>query len=212
MRIKIAPSILSADLSCIREELRKCEEGGADLIHVDVMDGHFVPNITMGPVVVKWVKRSTSLPVEVHLMIEDPARYAENFAQSGADWATVHVESKTAKEAVKKFRDLGLRVGVALNPDTPPNVLENFDYDYILVMTVYPGFSGQKFIEWASNKITEIRDFFKGDVMVDGGINVETAGIVVRKGANILAAASAVFKGDVAENIRNLRRAAESAL
>lgn len=211
--VKIAPSILSADLSCLREVLKLCELGGADIIHVDVMDGHFVPNITMGPVVVKWMRKCTDLPLEAHLMIEEPVRYVRMFIEAGIDMATLHAESKNIEEAAKILRSEGVRVGIALNPDTPVEILKNYDfYEYILVMTVYPGFAGQKFIEWASDKIPLIRRFYDGDIMVDGGINFETAKIVVRKGANVLAAATAIFNGNVIENIKRLREEAESLL
>lgn len=192
--IKIAASILSADLSCIREVLMQCEIGGADIVHVDVMDGHFVPNITMGPVIIKWIRKYTKLPLEAHLMIENPAKYSAMFVDAEVDMVTLHVESRNVEEAAKFLKKEGIEVGLALSPDTSPDVLRMFNfYDYVLVMTVYPGFAGQKFLEWASDKISIIRKFYDGDIMVDGGINNETAKIAVKKGANILAAATAIF-------------------
>lgn len=199
--LKIAPSILSADFSKLGREIAEVEQGGADWIHVDVMDGHFVPNITIGPLVVKSIKPLTKLPLDVHLMIEDPDRYIESFIQSGADIVSVHAEStKHLHRTIHLIKSLGAKAAVAINPATP---LENLNYvledlDMVLLMTVNPGFGGQSFIPSVLPKIKELRKIinqkgFDIDIEVDGGINEETSKLAVEAGANILVAGSYIF-------------------
>ncbi len=199
--IKIAPSILSADFACLREQIHRVEAAGADLIHCDVMDGHFVPNITMGPLVIKAARRSTALPVEVHLMIEAPERYLSAFREAGADRIIVHVETcPHLHRVVHQVRETGAGVGVALNPATSLTTVEEIlpDIDLLLIMTVNPGFGGQAFIEATINKIHRARQMIAalGKVIwieVDGGIDNDTASRVVEAGAQILVSGSAIF-------------------
>jgi ribulose-phosphate 3-epimerase len=211
MNIKIAPSILSADFSCLKKELDAVRAAGADLIHVDVMDGHFVPNITIGPVVVKDIRKATKLALDVHLMIENPGCYLKPFIQAGADMLTVHIETAGVAQIRGMKRLLarhGVRLGVSLNPSTPlSRIVPLLDtVDFVLVMSVNPGFGGQEFIEAALPKIAAIRKRFKGDIAVDGGINESTAGLVIEAGANVLAAGSYIFKsGNYRTAIRRLR-------
>ncbi len=198
MRIKIAPSILSADFSCLAAELKKVKRAGADLIHVDVMDGHFVPNITIGPVVVKYMRKATSLPLDVHLMIENPAKYIGAFVNAGSDMITVHIETVTLKELAAIARGLkksGVKLGISLNPATPLSKIKKVLplVDFVLVMSVNPGFGGQAFIPQALKKIKQLRAIFKKDIAVDGGINNITAKLVKNAGANVLAAGSYIF-------------------
>lgn len=198
MKIKIAPSVLSADFSKLASELKKVKQAGADLIHVDVMDGHFVPNITVGPVVVKYLRRATSLPLDVHLMIENPAKYVDDFVKAGSDMITVHIEALSLKELAaiaKKLKAKGVKLGISLNPGTPLAKIKKTLplVDFVLVMSVNPGFSGQAFIPGAINKIRQLREIFKKDISVDGGINNLTAKLVKDAGANILAAGSYIF-------------------
>jgi len=198
MKIKVAPSILSADFSCLSAELKKVERAGAELIHVDVMDGHFVPNITVGPVVVKYLRKSTSLPLDVHLMIENPAKYIGAFVNAGSNMITVHIETVTLKELAAIARGLrksGVKLGISLNPATPLNKIKKALplVDFVLVMSVNPGFGGQAFIPQALKKIKQLRAIFKKDIAVDGGINKLTAKLVKNAGANVLAAGSYIF-------------------
>jgi ribulose-phosphate 3-epimerase len=213
-KIKIAPSILSADFSCLAEELKKIERAGADLVHIDVMDGHFVPNITIGPVVVKYIRQATRLPLDVHLMIENPQKYIDDFARSGSDMITLHIETISAvrfASCARRLKAKGIRAGVSLNPPTPLAKIKKYlKYaDFVLVMSVNPGFSGQGFIPSAVAKVRQLRSIFKGDISVDGGINDQTARLVIRAGANILAAGSYVFGAkntrSAIERIRNAR-------
>jgi ribulose-phosphate 3-epimerase len=200
--IRIAPSILAADFARLGDEIRAAEAAGADCIHVDVMDGRFVPNITIGPVVVAALRAVTKLPFDVHLMIVEPERYLEDFATAGADLIMVHAEaSPHLHRTVQHIRSLGKRAGVALNPHTPLSVLDVVlpDLSQVLLMTVNPGFGGQKFIPGVVPKIRALRDELTRrqlnvDIEVDGGITPETARIVVDAGANVLVAGSAVFK------------------
>jgi len=211
MKIKIAPSILSADFSCLDKELKKVALAGADLIHVDVMDGHFVPNITIGPVVVKDLRKCTKLPLDVHLMIKNPQNYTESFVKAGSDMITFHIE--TISVAVLKaqraiLRKKGIKIGISLNPATPlTKIIPVLKYvDFVLVMSVNPGFGGQNFIPSAISKISKLRAIFKGDISVDGGINEHTAKIVIEAGANVLAAGSYIFKSNNYKSaIRRLR-------
>jgi ribulose-phosphate 3-epimerase len=201
MKIKIAPSILSADFSRLGMEIEEVERGGAELIHIDVMDGHFVPNITIGPLIVESVKPCTKLPLDVHLMIENPERYVADFVKAGADLITVHQEATVhLHRLVHQVKDLGVKVGVALNPATPLETLTHIlpDLDMVLLMTVNPGFGGQKFIPSVLQKIETLRQNIQVqglniDIEVDGGINAVTAKSVVEAGANILVAGSAIF-------------------
>ncbi|MFA5156099.1 MAG: ribulose-phosphate 3-epimerase [Candidatus Omnitrophota bacterium] len=197
--IKIAPSILSADFSCLGKEIKKVEQAGADLIHVDIMDGHFVPNITIGPAVVKDIRRHTKLPLDVHLMIKCPWNFVAKFVDAGSDMITVHVETITAgrfKALAKNLKNRRIRVGISLNPATPmAKLIPVLKFcDFVLVMSVNPGFGGQDFMLQALPKIKQLRRVFKKDISVDGGINEKTAGLVISAGANILAAGSYIFK------------------
>ncbi|HPM43471.1 MAG TPA: ribulose-phosphate 3-epimerase [Candidatus Omnitrophota bacterium] len=205
----IAPSILSADFSRLGEEVRAVEKAGADWIHVDVMDGHFVPNITIGPVVLKWVRPVTKLPLDVHLMIKNPERYIESFAKAGADIITFHSEvEEDPKELVKMIRYYKKKVGISIKPKTDIGKIGPVlsMVDMVLVMTVEPGFGGQGFIFDCLPKIEEVRKVFKKDLQVDGGVNIETAPEVIKRGANILVAGTAVFgTKDYAGAIRKLR-------
>jgi len=215
---KIAPSILSADFSRLKEELEAVEAAGADLIHVDVMDGHFVPNLTIGPMVVEGLRKLTSLPLDVHLMIAEPERYTEAFVQAGGSWVTVHAEScASLPRAVKKIRQLGARPGVVLNPSTPLKVLDPVleRVDLILLMSVHPGFGGQAFMPSVLRKIERMRkrvdrNGYAVEIEVDGGIKVENIRRVSEAGADIFVLGTGIFKTkDYSETIRKLRREIE---
>ncbi|MCD6108252.1 MAG: ribulose-phosphate 3-epimerase [Thermoplasmata archaeon] len=200
--VLVAPSILSADFSKLGEEIKAVEMAGADWIHIDVMDGHFVPNLTIGPVVVKSIRKTTSLPFDVHLMISNPEKYIERFVDAGADILTVHIETvENPLEIINKIRDLGCKAGLTLNPDTPFKRISEFvsEVDLVLIMTVYPGFSGQKFKEEMIPKISEARkkiDSIRRDIYleVDGGINDKTSILAKNAGADVLVAGNHVFK------------------
>ena len=213
--IKIAPSILSADFGNLANAVKEAEQGGADLIHIDVMDGRFVPNITIGPDVIKSIRNVTELPFDVHLMISEPEKYIPKFLKAGSDIITVHVEATNhLHRAIQEIKEKGIQAGVALNPSTPISSAENVlgDIDMIVIMTVNPGFSGQKFIKTLLPKIKHTRDIIEKeglnlDLEVDGGIKPENAKLVVDAGAHIMVAGSAVFnsKATVSENIAKLK-------
>lgn len=218
MAVRIAPSILSADFTRLGEDIARAEAGGADWIHVDVMDGHFVPNLTIGVPVVKSIRPVTKLPLDVHLMIDNPDDYVESFAKAGADYITVHAEAAThLQRTLSHIRSIGKKAGVALNPATPESVLQYVlaDIDLVLVMTVNPGFGGQKFISEVVPKIARIRKMFDDAgfpnvlISVDGGINDDTARKVVDAGANVLVAGSSVYGAPSVEGaIKGLKEAA----
>ena len=201
MVLKIAPSILSADFGNLEDEIKKVEKAGADLIHIDVMDGHFVPNITIGPLIVKAARKATKLPLDVHLMIENPDKYIASFAKAGADIITVHVEaSRNIREDIGKIRENQVKPGLVVNPDTPVEKL--FPYldqvEMVLIMSVHPGFAGQKFMPEILPKVEKLSlelgvRGLEVDIEVDGGITPETAPQVIKAGANILVAGSAIF-------------------
>ncbi|WP_457756083.1 ribulose-phosphate 3-epimerase [Thermodesulfatator indicus] len=213
--MKIAPSILSADFGRLAEEVKAITEAGADVIHIDVMDGHFVPNITIGPVVIKAIREASSLPFDVHLMITNPDNYLEDFAKAGADWLSVHVEAAVhLHRTISRIKELGKKAGVVLNPATP---IESVDYileevDFVLIMSVNPGFGGQKFIPSALRKIRELKQLIRSrgidiPIQVDGGVNLETLAEVVKAGTDIVVAGSAIFgTEDYAKTIKAFRQ------
>ena len=200
--MKIAPSILSSDFSRLKDEIQAVESAGADWLHVDVMDGHYVPNITIGPVVVESIRKVTRLPLDVHLMITDPDKYAPEFIKAGADWVSIHPETcKEPKATLKKIRDLGAKASIAVNPDIPLDKVEAYfpDIDMVLMMTVFPGFAGQAFIEDVLPKITAARRQIKERglsvlVEADGGIKADNIGRVVQAGAEVIVSGSGIFK------------------
>ncbi|HHT9110941.1 MAG TPA: ribulose-phosphate 3-epimerase [Candidatus Brocadiaceae bacterium] len=216
-KIKIAASILAANPVRFEEDIKKVEMAGIDMIHIDVMDGHFVPNITMGPFIIKGIKNVTHVPLDIHLMIEHPEKYIEAFAKVAGkgDYLTFHIETtKHPKDVISLIKKTGLKTGVSLNPDTKSKSIEDMldDIDLVLVMSVNPGFDGQKFIPDVLSKITRLRSLVtnKVDIAVDGGITTETVIDAVRHGANFIVAASAIYKnGDPANAIKTLRHIAE---
>ena len=212
---KIAPSILSADFTRLGEEIKAVEKAGADYIHIDVMDGHFVPNITVGPMIVAAARQATDLPLDVHLMIEGPDMYIDDFVKAGSDLITVHVETAThLHRLLGVIRDAGVKAGVALNPATPLSSIEYVlkNLDMAVLMTVNPGFAAQSFIPEALPKIRELKEIIaqKGievDIEVDGGINVKNIGQAAQAGANVFVAGSAIFGSrDYAETISVMRK------
>jgi ribulose-phosphate 3-epimerase len=221
MKIRLAPSILSADFSRLAEGIAEAEEGGADWIHVDVMDGHFVPNLTIGPPVVRAIRTVTQLPLDVHLMIEAPERFIDAFADAGADILTVHQEASIhLHRTLEAIRERGMRPGVAINPATPASTLEEIlpYVELVLVMSVNPGFGGQRYVPTSTAKIARIRRELEArslwgvELEVDGGIGPATIAEVVDAGASVLVAGAAVYnkQGTVAENLASLRSAAAS--
>ena len=215
-KIQISPSILSADFSQLGKEIKKLEDGGADLIHVDVMDGHFVPNLTIGPPVIKALRNYTKLPFDVHLMISPVHKYIKNFAEAGSDIITIHPEAtENLNESISLIKRLNKKVGISLNPDTNISVIETElkNIDLVLVMSVFPGFGGQKFIPETIKKIKDLKEIkdknnYNFDIEVDGGINFLNSKDVINAGANILVSGTTIFKennGDIKKNIEKLK-------
>ena len=215
-KIKISPSILSADFSQLGNEIKRLEKGGADLIHVDVMDGHFVPNLTIGPPVIKVLRKYSNLPFDVHLMISSVHKYIKDYAEAGADIITIHPEATdNLNNSIKHIKELGKKVGVSLNPETKTNIIKELltEIDLILIMSVHPGFGGQKFIPEVLGKIKELKNIklkenLKFDIEVDGGIDFNNSKLVVKAGANILVSGTTIFKnnnGDIKKNIEILK-------
>jgi ribulose-phosphate 3-epimerase len=214
--IKISPSILSADFSQLGKEISNLEKGGADLIHVDVMDGHFVPNLTIGPPVIKALRKYTKLPFDVHLMISPVHKYIKDFANAGSDIITIHPEAtKDLKESIMHIKELNKKVGVSLNPNTKIDVIKSHlsNIDLVLIMSVFPGFGGQKFIPETIKKIKDLKEIkdknnYIFDIEVDGGINFSNSKDVINAGANILVSGTTIFKennGDIQKNIETLK-------
>lgn len=219
--IKIAPSILAADFSKLAEEVQEVERAGAELIHIDVMDGHFVPNITMGPIVVEALRPVTSLPLDVHLMIENPDQYIEIFAKAGADYITVHVEAcPHLHRTIQLIRSFGVKPGVVLNPHTPVESIQHVldEIDMVLFMTVNPGFGGQKFIHSVIPKVKQLSDIIKEkgltiEIEIDGGINAETIVPCAQAGASIFVAGSAIYsQSDRSKALQEIKEAGERAI
>ncbi len=215
--IKIAPSILSSDFSQLKEEIQAVESAGADWLHVDVMDGHFVPNITIGPVVVESIRKVTRLPLDVHLMITDPDKYAPEFIKAGADWVSIHPDTcKDPKATLKRIHELGAKASIAVNPDVPLDKVETYlpEIDMLLMMTVFPGFAGQLFIEDVLPKIEKARrivDQRRLSILIeaDGGIKADNIGRVARAGAQVIVSGSGIFKtANYAATISSMRKAA----
>ena len=215
-KIQISPSILSADFSQLGNEIKRLEQGGADMIHVDVMDNHFVPNLTIGPPVIKSLRKHTKLPFDVHLMIDPVHKYIKNFAEAGSDIITIHPEAtKSLEESINLIKSFKKKVGVSLNPDTKIDVIKDVlsQIDLVLIMSVYPGFGGQKFMPEIIEKITNlkrIKDDMKlnFDIEVDGGVNFDNNQMIIEAGANILVSGTTIFKennGDVKKNIDLLK-------
>tara|TARA_Y100000591_G_C21652424_1_gene603559 strand:- start:172 stop:831 length:660 start_codon:yes stop_codon:yes gene_type:complete len=215
-KIQISPSILSADFGQLRNEIKRLEEGGADLIHVDVMDGHFVPNLTIGPPVIKALKKNCSIKFDVHLMISPVHDYIEAYSSAGADIITIHPEATdNLQKSIIKIKELKKKVGLSLNPETKVDVIKNYldQIDLVLIMSVNPGFGGQKFMPEVLEKIKELKILQKEkgidfDIEIDGGINFENSKIAIKAGANILVSGTTIFKsnnGDIKKNIDLLK-------
>ena len=215
-KIQISPSILSADFSQLGNEIKRLEEGGADMIHVDVMDGHFVPNLTIGPPVIKALKKGCSLKFDVHLMISPVHKYIEDYADAGADIITIHPEATdNLKESIKKIKSLNKKVGVSLNPESKIDLIKDLldEIDLVLIMSVNPGFGGQKFMPEVLDKIKELKKIQSNeninfDIEIDGGINFDNFQMAIKAGANILVSGTTIFKsnnGDIKKNINLLK-------
>ena len=215
-KIQISPSILSADFSQLGNEIRRLEEGGADMIHVDVMDGHFVPNLTMGPPIIKSLRQFTKLPFDVHLMISPVHKYIQDYVDAGADIITIHPEAtENLKNSIQHIKSLNKKVGVSLNPETKIDLVKDLlnDIDLILIMSVNPGFGGQKFMPEVLEKIRELKKIkdqknIEFDIEIDGGINFDNYKLAIEAGANILVSGTTIFKnngGDIKKNIALLR-------
>ena len=215
-KIQISPSILSADFSQLGNEIKRLEEGGADMIHVDVMDGHFVPNLTMGPPIIKALRKYTKLPFDVHLMISPVHKYIKDYADAGADIITIHPEAtEDLKSSIQYIRGLNKKVGVSLNPETKTDLITNLlnEIDLVLIMSVNPGFGGQKFMPEVLDKIKELKGIkdhknLKFDIEIDGGINFDNNKLAIKAGANILVSGTTVFKnnnGNIKKNIELLK-------
>tara|TARA_B100000963_G_scaffold352325_1_gene365337 strand:+ start:534 stop:1193 length:660 start_codon:yes stop_codon:yes gene_type:complete len=215
-KIQISPSILSADFSQLGNEIKKLEKGGADMIHVDVMDGHYVPNLTIGPPVINSLRKHTNLKFDVHLMIAPVHEYIEAYANAGADIITIHPEAtENLQSSIKKIKSYNKKVGVSLNPETKIEIIKDFldQIDLVLVMSVNPGFGGQKFMPEVLDKVKQLKQLseeknFKYDIEIDGGINFENSKTVIEAGANILVSGTTIFKsnnGDIKKNIDLLR-------
>ncbi len=215
-KIKISPSILSADFSQLGNEIKKLEKGGADMIHVDVMDGHFVPNLTIGPPVIKDLRKFTKLPFDVHLMISPVHKYIKDFAEAGADIITIHPEAtQNLSRSINYIKELKKKVGVSLNPETKINIISDHlkEIDLILIMSVHPGFGGQKFMPEVLDKIKELKKIkdekeLNFDIEIDGGINFDNSKLAIQAGANILVSGTTIFKnndGNIKKNIDLLK-------
>lgn len=219
--IKLSPSILSADFANLLMDIKTVEDAGVELLHIDVMDGHFVPNISLGPVILNSIKGKTSIPFDVHLMIESPDKYIQNFAQAGADIITVHAEAcPHLHRTIQNIKSCGVKAGVSLNPATPLCVIENVleELDMVLIMSVNPGFGGQKFIGSSLRKIRKLREMIEErgldiDIEVDGGIKIDNVQKVIEAGANVIVAGSAIFGGDnIKENVAAFKEKFNSAV
>ena len=215
-KIQISPSILSADFSQLGNEIKRLEDAGADMIHVDVMDGHFVPNLTIGPPVIKALRNYSTLPFDVHLMISPVHKYIKDYADAGADIITIHPEATdNLEESINLIKKLNKKIGLSLNPDTPINIIKKFlpSIDLVLIMSVYPGFGGRKFIPKVIDKIKELKNIkekqiIKFDIEVDGGIDFDNSKLVIKAGANILVSGTTIFKnndGNIKKNIETLK-------